>query len=267
MASYYNKKNFSSKTVKPYCKVCHDAGKSESEYTSHWLRASPEPGAKVTCPYLLSLECRYCKQKGHTPKACPMIQSKQQQQQQQQHIYIPKLKSIPEDAQLSFTPPTQKPVFIPSPAPQRKKNNFSVLETFIEEDERKEQEQEKRQEELVKSFPTLTVSNTKTTPSHSLKGWSKVVQTQPKQVEHNNTDTEHKQAEQKPKPKLINWSHIACKPQVVTSKPTQQQEAFPLKTSYQNYNENTNNQSDDEYSSDEEYKSSWDEPNVSWADL
>ena len=29
-------KNVSMK--KPYCKVCHDAGKTESEYTSHWVK-------------------------------------------------------------------------------------------------------------------------------------------------------------------------------------------------------------------------------------
>ena len=181
--SSYNSNNKRS-APKPYCKVCHDAGKPESVYTSHWLRASPEPNAKVTCPYLLSLECRYCKEKGHTPKACPMIQAKQDQAKTQAQLqvkakaqhYIPQLKTIPEDSQLSFTPPQPKPVFIPSPAPIRKatKNSFNVLQSFIEEDERKEQEEEKHQEELNNSFPVIGQSKTSTTKKPTLKGWANI---------------------------------------------------------------------------------------------
>jgi hypothetical protein len=60
-------------TVKPFCKVCHDAGKPESEYTNHFVRSSPEPNSVVVCPTLLALECRYCFQHGHTVKFCPII--------------------------------------------------------------------------------------------------------------------------------------------------------------------------------------------------
>ena len=67
-------RNFNSK--KPYCKVCQDAGKSESEYTSHWVRSLPDRNGKtnVTCPTLLSNECRYCFKAGHTAKFCPVIE-------------------------------------------------------------------------------------------------------------------------------------------------------------------------------------------------
>ena len=54
---------------KPYCKVCHDSGKSEKEYTSHWVK---DLSGKVICPTLLSLECRCCYQLGHTVKFCPV---------------------------------------------------------------------------------------------------------------------------------------------------------------------------------------------------
>lgn len=59
----------------PYCKVCHDAGKSVSEYTSHWVRTLPDRcgNTKVSCPTLLSTECRYCFNIGHTAKFCPVI--------------------------------------------------------------------------------------------------------------------------------------------------------------------------------------------------
>lgn len=62
---------------KPFCKVCHDAGKKESEYTSHYVRSIPDCNGvtKVTCPTLLSMECRYCYKTGHTAKFCPDIKN------------------------------------------------------------------------------------------------------------------------------------------------------------------------------------------------
>ena len=61
---------------KPYCKVCFDAGKPESEYTSHWVRTLPDRSGKttVTCPTLLNTECRYCYQSGHTTKFCKVLE-------------------------------------------------------------------------------------------------------------------------------------------------------------------------------------------------
>jgi len=71
-------RNFNSKTSAktPYCKVCHDAGKPESEYTNHWVRSLPDRTGKttVTCPTLLSTECRYCYKLGHTAKFCPVLE-------------------------------------------------------------------------------------------------------------------------------------------------------------------------------------------------
>jgi hypothetical protein len=63
-------------TPKPHCKVCFDAGKPESEYTSHWVRTLPDRNGKstVTCPTLLNTECRYCYQSGHTTKFCKVLE-------------------------------------------------------------------------------------------------------------------------------------------------------------------------------------------------
>lgn len=62
---------------KPFCKVCQDAGKPESEYTSHYVRSLPDRTGKttVTCPTLLATECRYCYKFGHTTKFCPVIEA------------------------------------------------------------------------------------------------------------------------------------------------------------------------------------------------
>ena len=60
-----------------YCKVCHDAGRPRHEYTSHFVKDKKGPDGKVVCPLLLNQECRYCHEKGHTPKQCPLIKAKE----------------------------------------------------------------------------------------------------------------------------------------------------------------------------------------------
>jgi len=65
----------SKSVVKKYCKVCHDSGKSEKEYTSHFTRENRDPNARIICPILKALECRYCCKKGHTVKYCPVLKN------------------------------------------------------------------------------------------------------------------------------------------------------------------------------------------------
>lgn len=65
------------KTSAAYCKVCHDAGRPRHEYTSHFVKDKKGPDGKVVCPLLLNQECRYCHEKGHTPKQCPLIKAKE----------------------------------------------------------------------------------------------------------------------------------------------------------------------------------------------
>ena len=70
---------------KKFCKVCFDAGKSETEYTSHFVRASPEPTAKVVCPTLLQAECGYCHEIGHTPSCCSTLKAHQKAKKRQEY--------------------------------------------------------------------------------------------------------------------------------------------------------------------------------------
>jgi hypothetical protein len=56
--------------VKPFCKVCFDTGKSEAEYTSHFVKSEPGVKGKVVCPTLLSQACTYCREPGHTVSHC-----------------------------------------------------------------------------------------------------------------------------------------------------------------------------------------------------
>ena len=70
--------------TKKICKVCQDAGKSESEYTSHFVRDSPGPNGKVICPTLLSQNCRGCGINGHTYKYCPLIKQNMKEDRREQ---------------------------------------------------------------------------------------------------------------------------------------------------------------------------------------
>jgi hypothetical protein len=63
-------------SVKKFCKVCHDAGKSESEYTSHFVRSSTTSDGVIVCPTLLATNCRYCGKNGHTVKFCSELKEK-----------------------------------------------------------------------------------------------------------------------------------------------------------------------------------------------
>ena len=69
-----------------FCKICKDTGKSLAEYTSHYVRETPDPNSRVVCPTLISAVCRYCKEGGHTAKHCPKIRAKHYQQDDQSHI-------------------------------------------------------------------------------------------------------------------------------------------------------------------------------------
>ena len=60
----------SSSNNKSFCKVCKDAGCSESQYTSHFVKDQPGPNGKVVCPTLLNQSCRICNQLGHTSSYC-----------------------------------------------------------------------------------------------------------------------------------------------------------------------------------------------------
>jgi len=92
--SYNNKSNankkFASNCKKPFCKVCHDAGKTESEYTSHFVRSLPDMNGKtkITCPILAVTECRYCYELGHTTKFCPVLEENNKRSKREKSVAI-----------------------------------------------------------------------------------------------------------------------------------------------------------------------------------
>lgn len=69
-------KDAARKKGKPFCKVCFDASKPESEYTSHYLKSSPGPTGKLVCPTLLNQSCLTCGNRGHTSSYCDQAKAR-----------------------------------------------------------------------------------------------------------------------------------------------------------------------------------------------
>lgn len=98
---------------KPFCKVCKDAGKPESEYSSHYVKSLPDKkgNTNVTCPTLLNTECRYCYDIGHTAKFCPVLAAKEKADTRQQ-----------------ARQPAKQPTKQPTKPTENRKGGFAALE-------------------------------------------------------------------------------------------------------------------------------------------
>ena len=122
MSRILNKKQQSA--VKPYCKVCHDAGKSEKEYTSHFVKSSPGPEGKVVCPTLLCQSCGYCGNCGHTPKFFPTLAAQKAAEE----------KAQKQSARKEAIEKSESKKAAPKPAPAKAKsiNVFDALDSDSE---------------------------------------------------------------------------------------------------------------------------------------
>ena len=151
---------------KPYCKVCHDAGKSEREYTNHCVKTYDiKVGAmKVTCPTLLSLECRYCGKNGHTVKFCLVLEETKKQEAQRMRERERREQQVQVQVQVQ--------------AQRRPKNAFELLE----EDEQEMQNEVKNEvvmqnevkNEVVmqNEFPALGKSSSANSSANSSVSWA-----------------------------------------------------------------------------------------------
>ena len=72
--------------VKPFCKVCHDSGKTEAEYTSHFVKSEPGSKGKVVCPTLLNQGCSYCHETGHTVSYCQVLKQNNKNKERVQKV-------------------------------------------------------------------------------------------------------------------------------------------------------------------------------------
>jgi hypothetical protein len=74
-----SKSNQSTKQYAMFCSFCFHSKRPEAEFSSHWVK-NKKDGA-VCCPLLLENVCGYCKGKGHTPKHCPRLASREQRRE------------------------------------------------------------------------------------------------------------------------------------------------------------------------------------------
>jgi len=81
MGNRYTKKRTTTGGGK-FCKICKDTGKTEEEYTSHYVRESRDPNSRTVCPTLIATVCRYCREGGHTVSRCDKLKSKKNAEQQ-----------------------------------------------------------------------------------------------------------------------------------------------------------------------------------------
>jgi hypothetical protein len=130
MSRQNNTNNKKTQQILKYCKVCHDAGKPESEYRSHFLRDSTAPNSKIVCPTLLALECRYCYKNGHTVKYCSVLKDNEKQLKSQQNQNTTIQKDKKQEKQLH----------------QKVKGVSNIFDAFnSDSDEEKEKEEEEEQ--------------------------------------------------------------------------------------------------------------------------
>jgi len=63
---------------RPFCGVCQKAGKPESVFRGHFIKSKPGPDGVVICPTILSIECRFCHELGHSASEehCPALREK-----------------------------------------------------------------------------------------------------------------------------------------------------------------------------------------------
>ena len=161
-----------SNSKKPFCKVCHDAGKPESVYTSHCVKTYNIKTGKTdtTCPTLMALECRYCWKLGHTVKFCPVLEENKKMDVERardraRQQYQSQQKQAPVQAQ-------NKP-----------KNAFASLAEEQEDEEREIQElqakqelQEKQELQAKQEFPAL-MGNGRVSQNTNVKSYSCVAAT------------------------------------------------------------------------------------------
>ena len=130
--------------IKPFCKVCRDAGRPEEEYTSHFVKDQPGPQGKVICPTLLNQHCRICDKPGHTSSYCSQYRSyRDREQPRREERYIereqPRREERREERYLEREQPRREERYIEREQPRR-----DSYDRLREDTERRERESRER---------------------------------------------------------------------------------------------------------------------------
>jgi len=85
-----------------FCRVCMNAGKTETEYRSHFTKN--EKGI-VLCPTILNATCSYCKEIGHFKGECPILKTKDKMKTLK--IVVPNNNNVQKDQKTNTRMPTK----------------------------------------------------------------------------------------------------------------------------------------------------------------
>ena len=159
-----NGKNNGNDDGNKFCAVCSSAGRPD--YNTHFVRADKfDRNSAITCPYLLSIQCRICGGNGHTASYCK-FQSQSQQQSRPQRL--------PPISQHSSQHPSQQ---------QHRAPPRIVFETSKTENPHNPHNPQKTdKKEFERAFPPLVVGSSSrrvTLPPLSLSYVSKVRNNEP----------------------------------------------------------------------------------------
>ena len=135
------------KTATPYCKVCRDAGRPESEYTSHYVKDQPGPEGKVVCPTLLNQACRICKNTGHTSSYCSQYRSRREEPRREER-YVEREQPRREERYIEREQPRREERYIEREQP-RHEERYIEREQPRHEERYIEREQPRREERYI----------------------------------------------------------------------------------------------------------------------
>ena len=166
MSRQFNNKKFNNNTNnnvnsrKPFCKVCADAGKTD---TAHFPRKTADPNSEVVCPTLLSLECRYCFKNGHTVKYCTVLkernardeQDRRDHERHQRHLE----RQMEQERQSRLPPIVEKKVT----------GKFAAFIDEAEEEERNERDEEEMRLKAEEAAAALVAKREAEFPTFGLK--------------------------------------------------------------------------------------------------
>ena len=156
-----NKKinNTAANSRKPFCKVCADAGKTD---TAHFPRKTADPNSEVVCPTLLSLECRYCFKNGHTVKYCTVLKERNARDEQDRREHERHQRHL--ERQMEQERQARAPVV------EKKANGkFAVFLDEDEEEERRERDEEEMRLKVEEAAAALVAKREAEFPTFGLK--------------------------------------------------------------------------------------------------
>lgn len=159
------------------CKVCFDAGKPESEYSSHRVK---DMNGNTTCPTLLNTECRWCFKVGHIAKFCKELEKSNKEKEKANKEKERMLKKSLNNTNTNNKNANNKN--------NKSKKSNNAFESLCDTDSETEPEETKSNAEFP-AFPTINHPDKEKEMKHNqkeketLSGWAAIASKPKKEVE------------------------------------------------------------------------------------